>query len=167
MTKRKPAGTLLPPGRLPVSTYTKAIGDTICTRLIGGETLRRICQDENMPARSTVYEWLASDKDFSAQYSMAMERRAEVWAEEVLEIADDTTGDTIVTEQGARMDKEFVQRSKLRVDARMFLMSKAAPKRYGAKAELDVNHKHSFEAMPDDELQATIAGLLAKAGGKA
>ena len=65
-------------------------------------------------------------------------------------------------------DAEHVQRSKLRVDARKWLMAKAAPRRYGEK--LDLNHsggikldiEPDFSDLSDDEL-AVIKLLSIKA----
>ena len=38
-----------------VSTYTQDVGDTICDRIADGESLRSICEDENMPSRWSVF----------------------------------------------------------------------------------------------------------------
>jgi hypothetical protein len=53
--------------------------------------------------------------------------------EEILEIADDASRDTIQTEHGQRADNEWIARSRLRVDARKWLMARLAPKKYGDK----------------------------------
>ena len=59
---------------------------------------------------------------FSTQYAKAREAQMEARAEELLEIADDKTGDP--------------QRDRLRVDTRKWIMSKIAPKRYGDKVQI-------------------------------
>ena len=55
-------------------------------------------------------------------------------ADETLEIADDSSHDTITDDEGnERFNSEFAARSRLRVDTRKWLLSKALPKVYGDK----------------------------------
>lgn len=114
--------------------FTQVIADAICERIADGESLRSICRDESMPAKSTVFKWLANVKDFADQYARAREAQADTLADEILEIADETSHDTIVTEKnGEQPNSEWITRSRLRVDARKWLASKMAPKKYGDK----------------------------------
>jgi len=59
----------------------------------------------------------------------------EAMAEEILEIADETSNDTIIVKRGDSehevANNEWITRSRLRVDTRRWLMSKFAPKKYG------------------------------------
>jgi hypothetical protein len=85
-----------------------------------------------MPARSTVYLWLATHNDFSDQYARAMEARTDAMAEEIIEIADDGRNDTYADDDGHEMtNHDVIARSRLRVDAHKWLMPKMAPKKYG------------------------------------
>lgn len=123
---KKPAGR--------PSSFTQAMADQICERIADGESLRAICRDESMPAKSTVFKWLADMKPFADQYARAREAQADTLADEILEIADDTSRDTIATEKnGEQPNSEWITRSRLRVDARKWLASKMAPKKYGDK----------------------------------
>lgn len=108
----------------------------ICQRLMAGESVRRICRDEHMPAQSTVFEWLASDMQFRSAYQIAKQLLAETLADDILEISDDASGDFIEREEGPAFNAEHVQRSKLRVDSRKWLAAKLAPKRYGDSTAL-------------------------------
>src|SRR5690606_31084702 len=115
------------------------VADQICERIACGESLRRICLDETMPALSTVFRWLYANEVFRDQYSRAREAQQEYLALEILEIADDGSNDTYIDEEGKpRVDHDVIQRSRLRVDTRKWIMSKMAPKKYGDK--VDVNH---------------------------
>jgi len=100
-----------------------------------GESLRSICRDDAMPALSTVFRWLVGDREFQEQYARAMDARAMLLAEEILEISDDSSGDAVTDpETGAiRMDAEFVARSRLRVDSRKWLAARMSPRKYGDK----------------------------------
>ena len=52
MTTKKPT-------RRPRHAYSPELTDLICERLLDGTSLRQICQDKNMPARSSLFVWLA------------------------------------------------------------------------------------------------------------
>lgn len=112
---------------------------TICNLIADGQSLRRICQSETMPDRTTVRQWLIDDAEFSIQYARAREEQADTLAEEIVEIADESSLDYTVDDDGNHvLDREHVQRSKLRVDARKWVAAKLRPKVYGDK--LDVNN---------------------------
>ncbi len=61
----------VPSGR--PSIYSNDLADLICERLACGESLRKICDDKNLPDRSTVIRWLARDPDFATKYARARE----------------------------------------------------------------------------------------------
>jgi predicted secreted protein len=125
-----------PPGR--PSTFTQEIADRICERLADGEPLRQICRDEEMPAWRTVYDWKDADDAFAARIARAREAGHDAIAQDCLDIADETTFDTIQGENGDRANTEWISRSKLRIETRLKLLAKWDPKRYGDK--VDVNH---------------------------
>lgn len=118
------------------SSFTQEIADLICERLADGESLRSICSGENMPSRTTVFRWLPENQTFRDQYARAREAQADLLADEILEIADDSAGDKIKLHGIEVLNSEYVQRSRLRIDARKWIASKLAPKKYGDKLEL-------------------------------
>ena len=92
-----------------------------------------------MPCRSTVYEWMKENEQFSGRITRAREAGFDAIAEECLQIADFTGDDTIQTEFGPVPDKEWIMRSKLRVETRLKLLSKWDPKRYGDKVQTELS----------------------------
>ena len=122
------------------STFTKELADIICERIANGQSLREICRDKDMPSKEGVRGWLIRHESFAAQYARAREAQADHFAEEILEISDDGSNDWMSRKQGDDtvevVNHEHISRSKLRVDARKWLMSKMAPKKYGDKVEL-------------------------------
>lgn len=124
------------------SNFSQEIADTICERIMDGRSLRDICGDEDMPARSTVHRWLATQQTFSDQYARACDIRAEEVFDEIFDIADDGTNDWMrrrgEDDEGWQANGEHIQRSRLRIDARKWALSKMNPKKYGDK--LDMNH---------------------------
>lgn len=117
------------------SDYTAELAATICARLAAGETLRAVCRDETMPPESTVRTWALNDREgFFAQYTQAREIGYMAMADETLEIADDGKNDTYKTDEGQEAtNHDVIARSRLRVDTRKWLLSKALPKVFGDK----------------------------------
>lgn len=127
-----------------VSVYTPEIAERICVELASGRTLRDVCRDEGMPPESTVRLWVQDDREgFAAHYTRAREIGYHAMAEDLLEIADDARNDWMLRrgegDAGYEANGEHIQRSRLRLDTRKWLLSKALPKVYGDK--LDVDHK--------------------------
>jgi hypothetical protein len=118
------------------SLYSDELADRICVELSSGRSLREICAAEEMPDKATIFRWLAANEPFRDQYIRAREAQADAMLEEIIEIADDGINDTYVDEDGeTRVVQDVVARSRLRVDARKWAMSKMAPKKYGDKIE--------------------------------
>ena len=142
LTPKQEAGKAISP----LSKYTAALADTICQRLINGESLRAICAGSDMPNAATVCRWLAAHEAFREQYARAREAQADTLADEILDIADDATNDYMARrlKDGSIeevLNTEHIQRSRLRVDSRKWLASKMAPKKYGDKLDIDANVK--------------------------
>jgi len=90
---------------------------------------------------STFYGML-KDEARSQIYTRACEDRADLMADEILEIADNISGDMIILKDGREViDNAVVNRDRLRVDSRKWLLAKLQPKKYGDK--LDVAHSGS------------------------
>lgn len=146
------------------SRYTRQLADDICEQLAEGRSLRSICADKKMPNRSTVFRWLADNEKFRDQYARAREEQADVFFEEIIEIADeecttvradkhstsddDGEGNTLVV-----FDTTAVMRNRLRVDARKWAAAKLAPKKYGDRQTIEHQGKMTLESL--------VAGLEA------
>lgn len=122
------------------SAYTPEIAEAVCRRLSAGESLRSICRDDAFPPESTVRGWAHDNREgFAAQYAHARELQAHAIADELLEIADDARNDWMERQQGddtvTVLNSEHVQRSRLRLDTRKWLLSKMLPKVYGDKLQ--------------------------------
>ena len=74
---------LAPPAKGDIEADGAKIRETILQRIWDGESLRSICSDKAMPARSTVHLWLANIEGFSDQYARACEIRADVYADQI------------------------------------------------------------------------------------
>lgn len=146
------------PGR-PVE-FSQEIADKLLEQIATtSKSLKRICDDPDLPSVRTVFNWLAKGEEKNAdpifatflhQYARAREHQADFLADEIIEIADDSSRDKLRVKRvknadGGSMelveeDKEFTNRSKLRVEARKWVASKLKPKKYGDKID------HTLEA---------------------
>lgn len=120
------------------TVYTEAIAEEILLRMADGETLRSICRDDHLPAESTVRHWAVEDREgFFARYAKARKIQADYWADEIIDIADDASRDVFEVDGKESINREYIQRSRLRVDTRKWLMSKLYPGRYGDLTKLE------------------------------
>lgn len=131
--------------------YAPKISDSICEKLIGGDSLPTICAPEDMPSKTTVYNWLAEAtvesakpelREFLDRYTRARQLQQDALMDECLDIADDGSNDWYKkqTRDGGNIeafDKEHVQRSKLRVDTRVILAERLSPKKYRPQSAVD------------------------------
>lgn len=91
----------------------------------------------NIPA-GTFYEAVRRNRTLAKSYARARKIVLAKMADDLLTIADDGSNDTYLDENGnVRTDSDVVQRSRLRVDTRKFLLAKLAPRRFGDKVEVD------------------------------
>jgi hypothetical protein len=110
------------------------------------DSLRNTLLLDNMPSMSTFLKWINEDAFKQNQYAHACEVRADAIFDEMLEIADDGTNDYMekIRRDGTSeevLNSEHVQRSKLRIDARKWMLSKMNPKKYGDKLDLTTDNK--------------------------
>ena len=127
----------MPAGRPPI--YNVEIADAICERLCLGESLRSILKDEGMPSMPTVMRWVLNIPEFDSKYARARQMQAEVWADEMIDIADDAVNDYMEKKNkkgeviGYEVNGENIMRSKMRLEQRRWYAEKLRPKVYGPK----------------------------------
>jgi len=127
-------------------TLTAERADALCEFIEQGGSLRGFCAIEGNPCKTTVLKWLRTNAAFAAQYASARARQMDHYAEEILEIADDNTNDIEEVEiaegvKVTRTNHDVINRAKLRIDTRRWLMGKLAPKKYGDKLDVTTDGK--------------------------
>lgn len=164
------------------TTYTAEIAAQICGYLAIGESLRKVCRRSGMPAVGTVFRWLGENEEFREQYARAKEEAADMFVEDIIEIADNMKRDKIpkyeINEQtgekelvGYDESKTSVQRDKVRIDSRKWLAMKLKPKKYGDRLKVDADSNvkaevtHKVAEMSDEEL-IRLAGEYARQEGE-
>lgn len=139
--------------------YTTELAARLCSKLSEGQSLRKACTEEDMPSTTQVFVWLHDKPEFAEQYARAKEESADAMAEYIIDIADDARNDFMEDDYnkgktpGYQLNGENIQRSKLRVDTRKWLMAKMKPKKYGEKLDMTTNGK---------ELPTPILGGVSK-----
>lgn len=118
------------------SKYSKELADEIVERISEGETLSEICREKYMPNRSTVYDWMNENEEFSQRIARAREEGYEVLLDECKEIADAPNRVNTIT--GAS-DAVEIQHRKLQIETRLKLLAKWNPKKYGDKVDVTSN----------------------------
>lgn len=113
------------------TTYTKELGERICELVENGTPLSRIAQIEGMPTAPTVYRWMRVYPEFREEYERAKRTQLEMLAEEMLEIADDESQD--------RGNSAKVNRDRVKIDTRKFLLERLLPDKYGNKTRNEIS----------------------------
>lgn len=158
------------------SIYSTALAAQLCSRIAEGESLRSICRDDAMPSIAVVFEWLAQKPDFAEQYTRAREEQADVHADAIVAIADETPDvEEVLDKHGNVVDiklhSAYVQWQKNRIDARKWVASKLKPKKYGDRVqvagEAESPIKVEAEIKADKLLEALITNAeLRKTAGE-
>ena len=120
--------------------YSAELAERILELLCEGRTLREICKGEGFPTEAAVRQWALNDHEgFAERYRRAREIGYHSMADEIVEIVDDATNDWMERENQRTgkidvvPDHDHINRSRLRFQARQWLLSKALPKLYGDK----------------------------------
>lgn len=153
---RPKPGQRRPSPKLPRVTYSRALAEKVCTHIATGYSLTTIEQWEGMPVASTVYRWSVSIPEFAEMYRLAKLGQMQRWAEEIIELADDDAEDLATVQDGETRrtlpNPAAVQRAKLRIDTRKWLMARLAPQLYSEKITTENLNVNVNAGRPDDDL---------------
>ena len=119
-------------------------------RLAEGQSLRAICRQDDMPALRTVLDWLREEPAFAAGYATAREIGADVLAAEISELSE-----------RALKEPELAHAIRVAVEAKRWLASKQAPRRYGERIEQVVVN----ETKTPEQIKERIAALMQELAG--
>lgn len=140
----------------------QAVMEVICHRIAtsskGLSTILTMgYQGYQFPKYGVLYRWMKEDESLNELYLRAKVEQAEFLADEMLDIADDGRNDFMAMEEqktGKRFHKEHVQRTRLRLETRKWLMAKLKPRKYGERVEQDVKHSVGDDLL--DALKPTL-----------
>lgn len=145
-------------------TYDPKLADIIIEHVAAGGSVRRICDErDDLPSASTFHRWVVTQEgDIAERYRIAREVQARTMADDLIAIADDRTRDT--GEDG----RIAVQRDKLKLHARQWILGRVLAREYGDKGQIEHTHVVSNQPAIDyDKLSIAeleqLQALMAKA----
>jgi uncharacterized protein (DUF2236 family) len=97
------------------------MANKICSLMAEGRSLRSIAGKDGIPSPQAIRKWLNEKPEFVAQYKMAMDERANHYAEEIVDLADNSTDPA---------------KTRLQIDVRKWIACKLLPKKYGDKLDM-------------------------------
>lgn len=117
--------------------------DEIIERLAAGETLRGICNDDGMPSPQSVLRRVDSDPEFAERYARARKMGLDVLADEIITISDTCReGQKTKTLPNGTEEVttgDMVERSRLQIDARKWLLARLRPDKYGDSIKQEIS----------------------------
>lgn len=118
--------------------YTPELAEEICRRLSMGESLNSICKTEGYPSEGTVRAWAVEDyAGFASKYARAREAQADVYFEQIKQIADETPA-----------VREEIELARLKIDARKWTSARMAPRKYGEKVQQEITGANGTPLVP-------------------
>jgi len=113
-----------------VSTYDEKKYNKVLNLISEGNSVLTIGKIAGLPSHSTIHKRIRTDEEFATNYREAKEIGLKIMADEIQELSDRMLEDT---HNGVE-----VQKLKLMIDSRKWLLAKLVPKKYGDR--VDLNH---------------------------
>jgi hypothetical protein len=119
--------------------------EKILVKISMGDSLKVAAEklDVKKKELSGLYTLLLKDRTIRKMYDEARELQAESFVDEIISIADDSDNDRL---ENGRINHEVVNRSKLKVDTRKWVMGSMVKRRFGEhkhvehSGDLNINH---------------------------
>ena len=125
--------------------------DWIIVEIESGKSLISSLKTNGMPSPTTFYKWLdeiddkgnrtIEAKEKMERYARACEVRELLLFDDILKIADKQDKDIDEVEGIIVINHNVINRSRLQIDARKWILSKMNPKKYGDKTDITTNGK--------------------------
>ena len=135
----------------PGSPDRRKLADMVLAGMRGGLSTFKACAIAGVH-HSTFVGWVGEDAELANNYARAREDLIERIANEVIELSDVDVG----MQPDGKKDWAAVQKHKLQVDTRKWLLSKLAPRKYGEKLEVSGD--------PENPLVQRIERVIVKNG---
>jgi hypothetical protein len=143
--------------------FDKNVALEICERVSAGELLLDICAHDRFPTVRRCIQWQRQNSDFAALYRESVNDRLDVFSEEIIKIADDSSRDLREVVRNGRTvrvgDGDMVARAKLRVEVRLKHLKALRPQIWGEQSTLITRSEDDCSNMSDEELMKKISEL--------
>ena len=118
--------------------YTEELAKLICKRIATHDvgTATMLAMYDDLPKKTTVYEWRHDYPEFDKMYLEAKDKQAILLAESIDDIAHER--EYIIDENGQkRIDPALTNDKRLRIDTRKWIAARLQPKRFGDKKRVE------------------------------
>lgn len=124
--------------------FTPELCSKICDFVIEGYTMRQIAAMDGMPTKASIFRAMSRNEDFAAAYAEARDLQTMMWEDDLTDIADNSNNDWVEKERAngsteIALNHEAMQRSKLRIETRKWLMACRKPQKYGTKVSQEIS----------------------------
>lgn len=119
------------------STFTQERAKEIVDHISGGGHVSKLVEQGIVPNTTTLARWMREHEDFRQAVARAQEERAELWADQLIEIAD--------------LDED-PQRARVRIEARWKVIGSLLYRRYGVKQQVDINQNINVAVIQAEQL---------------
>ncbi len=126
--------------------FNQAQADKICELMVKGKNLKEICSMNSMPSMPCVLSWLSKVSEFATTYARSREIMLDNYGtDEIIDLADN-----------AALTAEAINKARLQIDTRKWVMSKLLPRKYGDNAVLTHTGKVEIEQLVIQRTPKTI-----------
>lgn len=132
-------------------------------RIANDEPLREVLKDMQISS-NTWGDWCRLSAEHELQYVRATDDRAELIFEEIKKIADDSSRDLIATDRGETGNMVKVQRDRLRIEARKWILGKMKPKKYGDSVKLTGDADNPIQSKLTIEILPAVGRIASSEG---
>lgn len=162
----------------PVTRWCPEIAHELCERMANGETIDQMAKEPHMPDGRSIRRWIEQHPDFGQDYARARVAQMHAWADQIVKLSDenvetdykvsvdlDSADLEKIEENGVvifRYKRKYIDRAKLMIDTRKWLMARIAAEDFGEKQQVSVTH--SFDQREDDEIMAELQATLRETG---
>jgi len=126
------------------STYTPEMGEEVCRRIAGGESLAAVGRDPEMPCAATILNWAREHEEFGDRYALARAQMADWLFDEAREVSLEATPSTVAV-------------GRLRFDTIRWMTARMAPRKYCERIVIDAGI--SARRAQDEEAAGEGRGL--------
>lgn len=118
------------------SKFCPEIAQAIVQHIIGGGHMSKLKELYGMEP-ATIWSWRQRHPEFNEAVARAEEARAELWSDQLIEIAD---------------TDEDPQRARVRIEARWKVIGSLLYRRYGVKQQVDINQNINVAVIQAEQL---------------
>lgn len=118
------------------SKFCPEIAEAIIQHIVGGGHLSKLKELYGLEP-ATIWSWRQRHPEFNEAVARAEEARAELWSDQLIEIAD--------------LDED-PQRARVRIEARWKVIGSLLYRRYGVKQQVDINQNINVAVIQAEQL---------------